>query len=233
MARRNRIESTSRVMKLKTKNEKHTELVHGILINADNEYQTYSSQVSPIARTLALTAIAVIWLFAGAKTGTNKSPFAILHSLESARSLDVALALALSVLLVDLLQYVWGSLAWGIYRWSLDQILINDSFDQDDLSARARLGWALARLFHVTRYLEYRVSGNTGSDSSRSWPRRRSDLRNQLGKVHVDKGLTSLTTALSTPWSPVIINRIVTVFFLCKICLLIVCYVLLGRFLLF
>ena len=216
---------------MKTKNDE-VGVVHTIVGNADDEYQAYSSQVSPIARTLALTAIAVIWLFAGAKIGNDKSPLAILHSLEATYSLDVALALALAVLLTDLLQYVWGSLAWGVYRWSLEQILVNDSFDQDDLSARVRLGWAVARLLHFAQYLEYQV-GRAGLEDGRSWPMRRGYFRAQLRKMRDDKDSGTLAAATEVPWSPAIINRVTIALFLCKVGLLVVCYIFLGHFLLF
>lgn len=227
-------ESRRRSMKLKITNEQANERVYRISVNADAEYQAYSAQVSPIVRTLALTAIGVIWLFAGARPGGSgdSTPFAVLHRLESTGSLALALILALCALLVDLSQYVWGSLSWGTYRWSLEQILINDNFDPDDLSFRVRLGWLIARLFRVPQHFEYHAMGKSGAALGKSWQTRRSDLRNSLQCIHSRQVSPSLKVALDEPWSPLIINRISLILFLCKIALLVLCYALLGRFLL-
>ena len=207
---------------------------HGIFVNADNEYQAYSSQVSPIVRTLALTAIAVIWLFAGARSGSNPSPLDVLHRLELTGSLTVALALALCVLLVDLMQYVWGALSWATYRWSLEQIMLNDNFDPEDLPLRIKLGWLVARMFRVAQYLEYYGKESAKSTSKQPWVIRRNNLRKLLRKSTLDNSSsTSLKSALGAPWSPLIINRLLSFFFVSKIALLILCYAFLGKFLLY
>lgn len=225
-------EGRGREMRSKVKGETN-DWVRGIFARADDEYQAYSSQVSPIVRTLALTAVAVIWLFAGARSGNSQSPLAILHRLELTSSLTLALALALCTLLMDLMQYVWGALSWATYRWSLEQILMNDNFDPEDLSLRVRWAWLIARVFHIVQYLEYNERDGQRPALKQPWKVRRSNLRNLLKKSTLDPSNTSLRSALSASWSPLIINRMLIVFFISKITLLVLCYAFLGKFLLY
>lgn len=205
---------------------------HQIVSNADAEYQSYSAQVSTTIRTLALTAIALIWLFAGTGLGQSRSPSATLHRLESAEPLLLALTLALSVLIADFLQYVWGSLGWSTYRWALEQILVNDSMDPEDLSIRSRLGWTAGRLFHVAWHLEWHLYGQSQAASGKSWPERRANLRSVLLTSRSGQEPAAARTALDAPWSPVLISRVISFLFWAKVILLICSYLLLGKFLL-
>jgi hypothetical protein len=206
--------------------------IHEITDQAYVQYQAYSSQLSPIARTLALTAIAVVWLFAGSGLESTSSPVATWHHLESSAWLTCALILALAALVSDLMQYAWGAWAWGTYQWALDQILGNDNFDPDDLSPRCRAGWAVARFFQLPRYMEYSLYRQWGPVIGTSWPVRRAALRQCLSRLHSDKDMAPLDAALRLPWSPAIINRVSLAFFVSKVILLLGCYGCLGLFLL-
>jgi hypothetical protein len=205
---------------------------HQITSNADEEHQSYSAQASTIVRTLALTAVGVIWLFAGAGLSQARSPEVTLRRLESAHSLAVALALALGALIADLLQYIWGSLSWSMYLWSLEQILINDGLDSDDLPLRSRIGWAVARAFHVAWHIEYYVYAESQAALGKSWRDRRANLRDIIRRSRSGRGPTAVGVALNTPWSPLLINRVISALFWMKIILLMSCYALLVRFLL-
>jgi hypothetical protein len=119
-----------------------------------------------------------------------------------------------------------------MYRWSLEQILLNDSLDPRDLSMRSRLGWAAGRIFQVAWHLEYHVYGQSQVAAGRSWHDRRADLRAVLQKSRVGRGPAAAGIALDTPWSPLLISRVISLLFSAKIILLISCYVLLGKFLL-
>jgi hypothetical protein len=204
---------------------------HKISQNAEREYQAYSAQVSPIARTLALTAIAVVWLFANGRPGSSLASVVVLHRLEATPSLQFALALALGELMADLLQYLWGSMAWASYRWSLEQILLNDNFDPEDLPIRIRVGWGFARLFHIPRYFEYHAGRQVISEHPVSWPTRRSNLRESLRLLAEADSPGGLEEALQIPWAPLLINRVSLILFITKITLLILCYIFLGKFL--
>jgi hypothetical protein len=67
-------------------------------------YYEFSGKASDIARTLALSAIAIVWIFkVEGKDG----------SLRFARPLVIGAGGAVLALSLDLLQYVWGALLWG------------------------------------------------------------------------------------------------------------------------
>lgn len=221
----------------KTKNKSpdlaRGELMPTISSNAGDEYQAYATQVSPIVRTLALTAIAVIWLFGGGKNGSPSSALLELQGIKSSTPLVAALGLALAVLVADLLQYVWAAFAWGAYRWALEQVLVNDEWNPDDLHIRARAGWFVARMFYIPRYLEYRLGVHAQERRAHSWSERRDHLREVLRRsVDSTRNSAVLGSALNVPWSPLVINRIVAVLFVLKISLLISCYAVLGTLLL-
>jgi hypothetical protein len=200
-----------------------------VYARADEEYQAYTSQVSLITRTLALAAIAIIWLFASSKQGLTLSPFNALRRLESARPLLLSLSFALCTLVTDLLQYVWGSLAWGAYRWSLDQLLVNDPFDPSDLSMRVRFGWALARLSGIVKKLEYDTTKATVKPPA--WRARRERLRKRFSALRSGDKEAELQAVLNSSWAPLIINRVASLFYTLKICTLLTCYVFLAIYL--
>ena len=195
---------------------------------ADEEYQAYTSQVSLITRTMALTAIVVIWLFASSRQGSTLSSFDVLRKLESERLLLFSLGFALGALVADFLQYVWGSIAWGAYRWSLDQVLINDSFTLSDLSMRVRLGWMIARLFKVAKRFEYGL--NPPAQKS-AWRMRREHLRKRLKTLRDGGDQADLKTVLNSSWTPLIINRMTFFFYSLKVLALLTSYILLAIFL--
>jgi len=70
-------------------------------------YQDYSRQASENARRLSFAAIAIIWVF---KTEVGDGPVAV-----PAILLWSGLAVVLS-LTFDLLQYIYGTAAWGIFH---------------------------------------------------------------------------------------------------------------------
>jgi hypothetical protein len=200
----------------------------GLYARADEEYQAYTSQVSLITRTLALTAIAVIWLFASRSQGSGITPFDALRRIESARPLLFSLGFSLGALLMDFLQYSWGSVAWGVYRWSLDQIMVNDSFDVSDLSVRVRLGWAIARAYGLARRFEY---GFSRPATERAWGIRRQQLRRRIQSLMAGEGHENLRAVINSPWAPLAINRLVSAFYSLKIVCLLACYILLAIYL--
>jgi hypothetical protein len=222
--------SLGRMTMAKTESNAPKQLKVSASKKADTEYQAYTSQVSLIVRTLALAAIAVIWLFASGRPTGTEAASVIFQNVRSSAVLTAALALSLGVLVLDLLQYVWASFAWGTYRWCLEQIFVNDDWDQV-LSYRARLGWAGARLFHFVRYLEFYSRGADGNCHAVKWRVRRQRLRKVLEKSNSDHE-RSLTSALAAPWSPLFISRVSMIFFVSKTVGLMVCYALVGRYLL-
>lgn len=78
------------------------------LQNALENYYFHTGKVSDIARQLAFAAIAVIWLF---KAGDGTS-------ISLPKELLQPLKLVVICLALDLLQYIFGTVVWGIFhRW--------------------------------------------------------------------------------------------------------------------
>lgn len=75
------------------------------LRTADGEKGAYSSIASTIVRQLALGGIALVWLI---KVGKPEAGGIRWHS-----DLMLPMALFALALLLDLLQYVWGTIAWN------------------------------------------------------------------------------------------------------------------------
>lgn len=85
-------------------------------MSLDEVRETYyeaSGKASEISRQLAFAGIAVVWLLAG---GTLNSTGGLRVSDDLLR---VSVGLLLTLVL-DLLQYAWRSLAWGIYARRLE-----------------------------------------------------------------------------------------------------------------
>ncbi|WP_175703183.1 hypothetical protein [Burkholderia ambifaria] len=73
-------------------------------------YHWHSTKASDVSRQLGFAGIAVIWLF---KTQATGSPTITMPAL-----LDLPLALIVLSLSLDLFQYIWQSMLWGVV-WRL------------------------------------------------------------------------------------------------------------------
>ena len=98
------------------------------LQTALDNYYFYSGKVSDIARQLAFAAIAVIWLF---KSGDGRS-------ISIPKELLYPLKLVVVSLAVDLLQYVFGTIAWGGFHRYKESTIVPDS---DDFKAPRIINW--------------------------------------------------------------------------------------------
>ncbi len=79
-----------------------------------NDYYTFSGKASDIARTLALSAIAVVWIF---RIDTSVVGTPITHIVLPKLLLFGAVGAVLTLSL-DLCQYVWATLIYGSWsRW--------------------------------------------------------------------------------------------------------------------
>jgi hypothetical protein len=91
-------------------------------------YDYYSGKQSDIIRQVGLAGIAVIWIF---KEGEDKAP-------SIALSMRWAAGLILASLAFDLLQYVAGSLIWGVYLRKLDQ---KATAETKQLAPSSKINW--------------------------------------------------------------------------------------------
>jgi hypothetical protein len=92
------------------------------LADCRQTYYEASTKASDLTRQLALAAIAVIWLFAAAATDGPKV----------APALAWPLLLVIAALTLDVLQYVYKSIAWGAFAEHAWRTGVNDT---DELAA--------------------------------------------------------------------------------------------------
>ena len=92
------------------------------------DYYGHSGRASEVARTLALSGIAVIWVFAVGEVGNQKLP----------RSLLWPGAFIVATLALDLLQYAWQSAIWGGFARYYEK---NGKLPDDCVTAPAWFNW--------------------------------------------------------------------------------------------
>ncbi len=88
---------------------------------ADGNFATYTEKASGLTRSLALASIATVWLFAGGlSVAEEATPQQVLQQTQASNALLLALVAAVLALGLDLLHYLYGALAWGIYKKVLE-----------------------------------------------------------------------------------------------------------------
>jgi hypothetical protein len=216
---------------------------------ATSERAFHSSQSSAVVRSLALTAVGVVWLFAGGLSDRDASPERVLNLLKDSNGLLLALNFALLALALDAMQYISAAFLWSLYRWGLDQITVNDLYIDPssgeicEVSTRARLGWFIARLSGFAGHLE----DDRIDREAVSWKARRGRLRVELYElerrrsrsasrrpVHRSgRGAVEVKSSKpGNPWAPAWINWPGLLCYSLKVISLAVSYVFLGSFLL-
>jgi hypothetical protein len=78
------------------------------LSDVQTAYRELSGKASDISRQLALAGIAFVWVFSGGAVSTG----AAISIPGDLYRVGLALVVALSL---DLLQYTWGAVAWGVF----------------------------------------------------------------------------------------------------------------------
>ncbi|MDB5992604.1 MAG: hypothetical protein JWQ10_4007 [Herbaspirillum sp.] len=98
-------------------------------------YYFYSGKVSDISRQLGFAAIAVVWLFKISVTGTagKINP-----------SLQWPLVLVIFSLLMDVVQYLYASAAWGIFNRYQEE---KKRKEEDEFLANEIINWPTIFLF--------------------------------------------------------------------------------------
>jgi hypothetical protein len=197
-----------------------------IVDNAEEQYQAYTAQTSTITRSLAITAVAIVWLFGGGLLPKDASPEVLLERVQRSNGLKWALLLALAALVLDLLQYAWGSVAWGRVHRCLDAVLEGDD-------GRVPVGtydaaWVRARKMGLVEQLE-RVADLTPQVP---WDARREAVR---AAVHPPGGgarSPALERFLDRPAAPRAVTVVTAVLFGVKLLALAAAYACLAVFLL-
>jgi hypothetical protein len=95
------------------------------------DYYFFSGKTSEIVRQLALAGIAVIWIF---HFNDNTKPVV-------PRNLIVPIFLFAITLSLDLLQYVYATIAWGIFHRYNEKKKVKKPQDNPNLLAPSWMNW--------------------------------------------------------------------------------------------
>lgn len=110
-----------------------------------DDFYFFTGEASKINRSIALAGIAVIWLFKTSENATSILP-------RLPKELYLPLLILILSLVLDLLQYVVGSLFWGIFyrvnlfRWKKSKI---DSQKVKDLESPNILSYTITSIFYL------------------------------------------------------------------------------------
>lgn len=217
-----------------------TDKTHGSTAFAAEQYKASSSQASTIVRSLALSSIAVIWLFAGGLTPQDASPQQLLDQISCAGWLQVGLITALVSLFFDLVQYVWATALWGGYHRALYGVLERDDSNKP-FTGDVRSVWERAAAWGIVRQIE--VVTQADSDPANAGAELKGKGKNDQKRMTAAR--TSLHTALTetgdtftplrrwaeAPVSPPIIRGGTITFFVVKVVALVVSFACVGQFL--
>ncbi|MCV7202871.1 hypothetical protein H7J71_12730 [Mycolicibacterium peregrinum] len=108
--------------------------------NASTEYRDYTKEASTQFRTLALAAVAIVWLIGKASAPDDTYP-EIFSSVTDQRLLFYAAVAAVVGLTFDLLQYWVASAMWGRYRSVLATIFESDSYEPANFEGQVKRAW--------------------------------------------------------------------------------------------
>ncbi len=108
------------------------------LENTRQAYYDSTSRASELSRQLSFAALAIVWIF---KTDQPGGSIGVPHALLWPS------ALAVFSLGFDILQYIYGSVAWGIYnRHKEKRIGLND---EQEFSAPPYINWPTNIFFYL------------------------------------------------------------------------------------
>lgn len=193
--------------------------------NASTEYADYSKESSTQARTLALAAIAVVWVIGQSNSKTEKFDD-VFASVGNEKMLLCAAIFAVAGLAFDLLQYWLASMLWGRYRNILAVILEVDSHDGCAPSAKVKRAWNSMAGEQLAESIIHNGLGMSGVPGSASMPLDIDDktalARAMLSEMkhHYDDSNFQMTSiqenVLDQPASPMYLLRIPAFLFYCK-----------------
>ena len=171
-----------------------------ILTHAHERYGVYSAQMSTVVRSLAITATAVTWLFAGGLT-SDTAAAAVISNIRGDWALSASMVLSLTALFADALHYAWASAVWGTYSWVLNEVWLSRAVVPDERRLGAKFAWTIAPMFRIVSYVHH--YGLTGQDNINRVPSRVA-ASTLLSAVDTNP---ELSAALALPWSPKWLNR--------------------------
>lgn len=184
---------------------------HSVRDHADERFSSHSVQASAIVRHLGFVGVALVWLFGSGGANPGLEPEAVLARIHTSPALALALALVVAALFLDLLQYAWGSAAWGSFHWTLDQVLNGQATDAREW--RGRLAWRLAKMSTLKRQLDFELGLLKEGDKTRP------------SVYETVRALSSTGSEVIGQWSPAWINLITNIMFFSKLVAIIGSYV--------
>lgn len=192
----------------------------GVLTYADEEATFYTGKAGDVARPLALTAVGVIWFFAAGGI-ENITPASTIANLNGNQYLLWSLYLAVACLVLDMCQYLWGSLAWMLSRWSIQEAIVRDKDDR--VGFVSAFIWRAGRLVGTPTFLA-ECLGMT-LDKNCSWYTRRELLRQ---KIREERAAKNLGEPFGRKYGPQKNNAPMSIMFTLKCLAVIASYILLA-----
>lgn len=180
---------------------------------APKEVDSYSKDASTVCRALALSGIAIVWLYSDGGAGQGKFSAAVL-AISGQWLMLGALALFILSLVVDIVQYLYGTLRWSKYEYVVDVVTHFDDFKAqfpDDTVRSAWASWAgLDLADYITSTARYTLKGTEFSVTPESNAHNVARARRILGMISDGSDptgdnqtqLKALRSALSREWAP-------------------------------
>ena len=138
----------------------------GLVVSANQTFREYTAQASALARAVALSGVALIWLFGGGLSPNNASPDKVLDRIYEEGTLRVALVLLVAVLVLDIAQYLLASAAFGLLAWSADRVAADNAWPKGP-SGADRVAWRAASALGLDRRMMLAVETSLPADADR------------------------------------------------------------------
>ena len=103
------------------------------------EFYVFTGKASEVNRQLALGGIAAIWIFKNPEISSTLLPSELIKPL-------IFLIISLGL---DLLQYVIGSIIWGIYFEYKEYQVNKGQIKNNDIKAPTILSWSITFIFFI------------------------------------------------------------------------------------
>lgn len=205
------------------------------LSRAGDQYAKFTSRVSSVCRTLSITGLGLVWLYADTGSTTPDKLSVSLLALQGQWWMVAALILFVCALAIDIAQYGYGAWRWQSYEHNAAVILQLDNFETNFPSDKVRKAWRSWAGLEVARYTTFTASQLSEAPALKEEPKNNDYLvaaaRALLRAATLDEpespppgGATKaewnrIKAKLATAWAPPAIARRVNVLFWLKVLL--------------
>lgn len=197
-----------------------------LLSAASDERSKYSGQASTVVRSLALSILAIAWLFGGGLNQPEAAPKEVVQAVLGDPWLRASVIAAIICLLIDVVHYHWGALVWGRYSGALNEVLVNDDHTSSDPSPEVRNAWARVARSGLADNLVYWAERTRGAPRPQAllsdpFSTPVSEARWYLAHAEQSAGLGKV---LGSRWSPHWMNASIGFMFWAKAILVLTSY---------